>query len=112
MTDNELLDSFFQPARQQQIADNGFTERVMDSLPEWQQSRSMTRLSQLWTTFCVLFAAVLFFRFVGWQSLFVDLFVFVRTVPVNYDFTTLLLSLMVISWFGIGAVAHRARLYL
>ena len=37
MTDNELLDSFFQPARQQQIADNGFTERVMDSLPEWQQ---------------------------------------------------------------------------
>ena len=35
MTDNEniLLESFFKEAAQQQIEDNGFTERVMESLP-------------------------------------------------------------------------------
>ena len=49
MTDNEniLLESFFKEAAQQQIEDNGFTERVMNSLPsaEVNKEHRLSRLS-------------------------------------------------------------------
>lgn len=112
MNDNELLDSFFQSARQQQISDNGFSDRVMERLQEVQmQQVRASRLSRLWTIFCVLFAAVLFFRFVGWQTLLTDIVVFITTIPVNYDLATILLSLLVVGWLGIAEVVRRARIY-
>ena len=67
MTDNnQLLEDFFKQAAQQQIEDNGFTERVMQNLPK---TNTVRRLSRLWSLFCILVGAGLFFAFGGWQVL-------------------------------------------
>ena len=59
--DEQLLNSFFQAARQQEIADDGFSDRVMQRLPATQQlhpvnSRRALRLSRIWTCGCWLLA--------------------------------------------------------
>lgn len=59
--DDKLLASFFAEHRQE-IADNGFSRRVMRHLPDRVQ-----RLSQIWTTFCFTLALVLFIAFDGLQ---------------------------------------------
>ena len=64
---NELADLFKQAA-QQQIEDNGFTERVMHNLPET-KTDTVRRLSRLWSMFCILVGLGLFFAFNGWQVL-------------------------------------------
>ena len=64
--DNMMIEDFFKQAAQQQIEDNGFTERVMQSLPD-RKGQAVRRLSQLWTLFCIAVAGVLFFMFGGWQ---------------------------------------------
>ena len=68
MTDNDniILEDFFKQAAQQQIADNGFTERVMQALPQ-QSTFNIKLFNRLWTLFCVIVGAVLFFVFGGWQ---------------------------------------------
>lgn len=59
--DDKLLKQFFADNRQE-IADNGFTRRVLHRLPD--HSR---RLSQIWTVFCFTLALVLFVAFDGLQ---------------------------------------------
>lgn len=56
MTENndKLLESFFAESRQE-VADNGFSRRVMRSLP-----RRSNRLARLWTAMGFTLAAVLF----------------------------------------------------
>ena len=68
MTDKEniILEDFFKQAAQQQIEDNGFTERVMQNLPK---TNTVRRLSRLWSLFCILVGVGLFFAFGGWQVL-------------------------------------------
>ena len=70
MTDNDniLLESFFKEAAQQQIEDNGFTERVMESLPSKTVSRGH-RLARLWTWFCLFVGLALFLVLGCWESL-------------------------------------------
>lgn len=69
MTDNnQFLDDLFKQAAQQQIEDNGFTERVMQNLPEM-NTNTVRRLSRLWSLFCILIGVGLFFAFGGWQVL-------------------------------------------
>ena len=69
MTDNDkYLADLFKQAAQQQIEDNGFTERVMQNLPDT-QIVTLRRLSRLWSLFCILVAMGLFFAFGGWQVL-------------------------------------------
>ena len=68
MTDNnQFLDDLFKQAAQQQIEDNGFTERVMQNLPT--TAVTVRRLSRLWSLFCILVGVGLFFAFGGWQVL-------------------------------------------
>ena len=64
--DNIILEDFFKQAAQQQIEDNGFTERVMQNLPK---TDTVRRLSRLWSLFCILVGVGLFFAFGGWQLL-------------------------------------------
>jgi hypothetical protein len=64
--DNIMIEALFKQAAQQQIEDNGFTERVMRNLPD-RKLDVARRLSQLWTLFCIVVAGVLFFMFGGWQ---------------------------------------------
>ena len=69
MTDNnQFLDDLFKQAAQQQIEDNGFTERVMQNLPET-NTNTVRRLSRLWSLFCIVIGVGLFFAFGGWQVL-------------------------------------------
>ena len=63
-----MLENFFKQSAQQQIEDDGFTERVMQSLPE-RKLLTAHRLSQLWTLFCVVVGVALFFAFGGLQVL-------------------------------------------
>lgn len=68
MTDNDqFLADLFKQAAQQQIEDNGFTERVMQNLPTG--TVTIRRLSRLWSLFCILVGVGLFFAFGGWQVL-------------------------------------------
>lgn len=59
--DDKLIISFF-AANRQEIADNGFTRRVMRHLPD-----RTHRISQMWVTFCFTLALVLFFVLDGLQ---------------------------------------------
>ncbi|MBP5338735.1 MAG: DUF5056 domain-containing protein [Prevotella sp.] len=63
-SDEHLLERFFSEASQQTIADNGFTQRVMRSLPD----RSML-LSRLWTALCTVAGIGLFVGYKGWQPI-------------------------------------------
>ena len=107
MTDNnQLLEDFFKQAAQQQIEDNGFTERVMQQLPD-ARTDNVRRLSRLWSLFCILVGVGLFFAFGGWQvlqGLFIGglrmllgwLEVFALTIPtteININLWTVLLLL-------------------
>ena len=91
MTDNEniLLESFFKEAAQQQIEDNGFTERVMNSLPSAEVNKEH-RLSRLWTWFCLVVGLALFLVFGGWEALKESLMVLFATglTSVQVFFTT------------------------
>ena len=64
--DNMMIEAFFKQAAQQQIEDNGFTERVMRNLHD-RKMEVVRKLSQLWTLFCMAVAGVLFFVLGGWQ---------------------------------------------
>ena len=59
--DDKLLTSFFAEHRQE-IADNGFSRRVLRHLPD--RSR---HLAQIWTAFCFTLALVLFVSLDGVQ---------------------------------------------
>ena len=59
--DDKLLENFFAEKRQE-VADNGFTRRVMRSLP-----RRSNRLARLWTAGGFTLAAVLFVLLDGIQ---------------------------------------------
>ena len=68
--DNILIEDLFKTAAQQQIEDNGFTERVMKQVERVDQtSLAPHRLSLLWTWFCIAVSLVLFFVFNGWEML-------------------------------------------
>lgn len=71
MMDNEredkLLKQFFKENRQE-IADNGFTHRVMRHLPD-----RYVRIARIWTILCAAIAFILFVAFDGLQLVFISL---------------------------------------
>ena len=86
MNDDLLLQQFFSDAAQQTIADDGFTERVMQRLPQTSHvtSHVSTKLfNRLWTAFCVLVFALLFVIFNGWELLTIQFEVMLRTLAVE-----------------------------
>lgn len=90
--DNILIEQFFQEAAQQQIEDNGFSERVMAALPV----RRINWLSHLWTVFCMTVAAIVFVLTQGWTVVLSHLAVFLtnvevffRTLPTMFDLSAL-----------------------
>ena len=86
MTDKEniLLESFFNEAAQQQIEDNGFTERVMNSLPS-EKLEKEHRMARLWTWFCLIAGLVSFLVFGGWESLKESLMVLFATCVTSVE---------------------------
>ena len=63
-----LLKQLFSEAAQQQIEDNGFTERVMANLPE-RSGYSVRTLSRLWTMFCLVIGVLIFWLASGYSLL-------------------------------------------
>ena len=85
MTDNNdlLIEKFFKQAAQQQIEDNGFTERVMERVA--QTKPSTHRMSILWTCFCMAIALVLFILLGGWESLKATMMVWMTTALTSLE---------------------------
>ena len=74
--ENKLIEDLFKQAAQQQIEDNGFTEKVMASIEKGQWKMDNGKLlSILWTWFCIAVSVVLFFVFNGWEMLKASLMV-------------------------------------
>lgn len=61
--DDELLMQFFNAAKQD-IDDDGFTDRVMQRLPQHAK-----RMNQIWTTICFALGMALFILFDGVEDL-------------------------------------------
>lgn len=109
--DNDLLlQQFFSEAAQQTIADDGFTERVMQRLPLTSHPSpliSIKAFSRLWTAFCMVVFAVLFVVFHGWELLAVELEVMVRTLAVeSFTINPLMLAAVLFGllFVGVGEV--------
>ncbi len=76
--DEEMMtERLFSEIRDTEIADDGFSRRVMRSLPD--RGNALVRL---WTAFCVLTGIVLSFVFHVWELLAVYVEVFIRTAPI------------------------------
>ena len=103
--ENKLIEELFKQAAQQQIEDNGFTERVMEAIGNGQltarpegalateRDARMDHgklLSMLWTWFCIAVSLVLFFVFNGWDMLKASLHVLYASILTSCEvfFTT------------------------
>ena len=88
MTDkeNKLIEDLFKQAAQQQVEDNGFTEKVMASIEngQWKMDNGKL-LSILWTWFCIAVSVVLFFVFNGWEMLKASLMVLYAAVRTSLE---------------------------
>ena len=110
INDNErLLQQFFSEAANQQIEDNGFTERVMQQIEaEHQPSAiSLHTFSRLWTIFCVSVFAILFVVFRGWDLLIVQFEVMLRTMATQSFSINLMMLFTIIFgllFVGVGEV--------
>ena len=104
--DNDsLLQQFFSEAASQQIADNGFTERVMQRLPS-----RMNWFVRIWNTVCIVLFAVLFVVFRGWDLLAVQLEVMLRTMSTHSFSINLLMVFTIVFgllFVGVGEVIYK-----
>ena len=96
--ENKLIEDLFKQAAQQQIEDNGFTERVMEAIDNAQCTMHNAQLkkdngkllSVLWTWFCIAVSLVLFFVFNGWEMLKASLHLLYASILTSFEvfFTT------------------------
>jgi hypothetical protein len=105
MTDNELLEQLFGPARQMTVADNGFSDRVMERIP----NSSTRTLSRLWTLFCVTVATVLFVVLDGWQLVVNGLMMLLKTPPTQHGLLMMAVSAGVIWLLAFVELVSRER---
>ncbi len=112
--ENKLIEDLFKQAAQQQIEDNGFTERVMEAIDngQWAIANGQLKmdngqwaigngqwtiengqlkkdngklLSMLWTWFCIAVSLVLFFVFNGWEMLKASLHVLYASILTSFE---------------------------
>ena len=112
--ENKLIEDLFKQAAQQQIEDNGFTERVMEAIDngqwaigngqlkmdngqwaigngQWTIENGQLKkdngklLSMLWTWFCIAVSLVLFFVFNGWEMLKASLHVLYASILTSFE---------------------------
>ena len=84
--ENKLIEDLFKQAAQQQIEDNGFTEKVMERVERVDQTSLVPhRLSLLWTWFCIAVSVALFFVFNGWEMLKASLHVLYASILTSFE---------------------------
>ncbi|MEG0888324.1 MAG: DUF5056 domain-containing protein [Bacteroides sp.] len=98
-TDDKLLRDFF-AAEKKEIADNGFSRRVLRKLPH-----RVNRLTQAWAVFITLVAIALFFVCDGFQGIIStlrDVFVsIVQSSTTSIDPRSLLIAVIVLAFLGV-----------
>ena len=107
--DDLLLQQFFGEAARQQVADNGFTQRVMQRLPK--RAKRVDWFSRLWTAGCIAVFVVLFVVFRGWELLAVHFEVLLRTLlaqSFSVDLSMLAAVLFGLLFVGVGEAVSRA----
>ena len=101
--DERLLQQFFSEAANQKIADDGWTERVMQRIEAESKLQTsairLQTLTRLWTIFCVSVFAILFVVFHGWELLAVQFEVMLRTMATQSFSINLLMLFSVV--FGL-----------
>ena len=101
--DERLLQQFFSEAANQKIADDGFTERVMQRIEAESKLQTsairLQTLTRLWTWFCIAVFAILFVVFHGWELLAVQFEVMLRTMATQSFSINLLMLFSVV--FGL-----------
>ena len=92
-SDDRLLEHLLGEAARQEIADNGFSDRVMQRIagmeapaPSMVSCNAATqRLTRLWTLFCVAVGALLFYFVNGWEMLKGSLHVLFSSVATSLE---------------------------
>ena len=103
--DDLLLEQFFQPARQMELADDGFTRRVMHSLPE-----RRLQLSRLWTAFCLAVGLLLFTLVGGWHMLLAWLLRLLTTMPTTGQVLQLWVAVVGVVLIGCAELLRREHI--
>lgn len=100
---DKLLKDFFSEHKQEEIADNGFSRRVMKNLPD----RSL-RISRIWTACCGAIALILFFALDGLEAIcgvlretFISM---VEYGAANLDLRSLAIAGTVLLFFGVRRI--------
>lgn len=100
--EDKLLREFFAKEKKE-IADNGFSHRVMRRLPN-----RVNRLMQVWAVFVSLVTLLLFFAFDGLQAVIStlrDVFVsMVQSSATNFDPISLVIAAVVLAFLGVRKI--------
>ena len=111
--DEQLLLRFFGETALQPIADDGFTERVMQRLPAAPKAAGDAgrRFQVWWNAACVAVFVVLFVVFRGWELLAVHFEVMLRTLAAesfHVNIAVLASVLFGLIFVGVGETVSRA----
>ena len=106
MTEDDKLVEMFFLENPIEVADDGFTERVMQSLPELEARPSRAwKLSRIWTFLCIFVGVAVFIADKGWVVLYSLLKSWVSNLHIDFS------SLSGIQWdthslmmYGVGAI--------
>ena len=70
--DEELLQMFFSDCQMSEIPDDGFSDRVMQALPDLEKEKALAkrrRLEHLWTAACVAVGVIAAVVCQGWEQI-------------------------------------------
>ena len=71
-TDDQLLQAFFADNRMEEVPDDGFSDRVIQALPDLEQEKALAkrrRLEHLWTAACVAIGVIAAVVCQGWEQI-------------------------------------------
>ena len=87
-SDEQLLQAFFADNKMEEVPDDGFSDRVMQALPDLEQEMALAkrrRLEHLWTAACVAVGVIAAVVCQGWEQIQGWLF----SMTVSYTHLTL-----------------------
>ena len=76
--------------KEMQVADDGFSQRVMQRLPQ----RDVRSLSRLWTAFCIVIGVALFVAMRGWELIGYAMVMLLNNPPSQQQMLTAAASLI------------------
>lgn len=89
-----------------QVADDGFTNSVMNQLPD----KRALRLSRLWTALCLVVAVVLFVLLRGWEMIGYGLLMLTNCPPTQNQVLLTAVSFAIIGYLIVSDLLWRERL--